>query len=414
VPQFCAERGLREAAFARQIESQLAFEGTVGVGYNSIRFDDEVTRHLLWRNLMDPYAREWRNHCGRWDLLGVVRAAYALRPDGIQWPRHEDGIPSFKLEHLTAVNGLAHEDAHDALSDVMATVALARLIKAAQPRLWDYCLRLRKKDAVLAEVGFGRPRPLIHISGMYPVARGCTAIVWPLGIHPVNKNELIVWDLSENPAVLQTLESSAMRERVFSTLSVRAAKGIERLPIKTIHINKAPIVISQLKVLDPHIASRWGIDVDQCLRHAEIAAQLQLSADLWTEVFAYPASSEPVDVDEDLYGGFISNGDRRLLDKLRSLAPEALATQAVRFEDPRLEELLFRFRARNFPESLNEAEAERWLQHRIERLHHGAGGGTPLAEYLNHLDQLHESADERGQAILGALYDYAEQIAPEL
>lgn len=413
VPQLCAERGLSEVAFASQIDAELSREGTVGVGYNSIRFDDEVTRHLLWRNLMDPYAREWRNCCGRWDLLSVVRAAYALRPEGIQWPRNEDGIPSFKLEHLTVANGLTHESAHDALSDVMATLALARLVKAAQPRLWDYCLKLRKKDAVLAEVGFGGARPFIHVSGMYPVARGCTAIVWPLGIHPVNKNELIVWDLAESPAILKSLNGPAIRERLFISSSVQAVKGIERLPIKTIHINKSPIVISQLKVLSPQVASRWGIDVDRCLRHAEIASQMHLPTDLWAEVFAYPASSQPVDVDEDLYGGFVSNMDRRLLDQLRALTPEALATQAIRFQDPRLGELLFRYRARNFPETLTEAEAERWLQHRVERLHHGAGGHQPLAEYLDHLDRLHESADERGQTILGALYDYAEQIAPE-
>lgn len=129
LPQTCLEQGLPEHAFAAAIERELAAPGTVGVGYNTIRFDDEVTRHLFWRNLMDPYAREWQNGCGRWDLLDVVRCTYALRPEGIEWPRHEDGRTSFKLEHLTAANGLAHEAAHDALSDVRATIGLARLIR---------------------------------------------------------------------------------------------------------------------------------------------------------------------------------------------------------------------------------------------------------------------------------------------
>jgi exodeoxyribonuclease-1 len=173
----------------------------VGVGYNSIRFDDEVTRFLFWRNLIDPYAREWQNGCGRWDLLDVVRCTWALRPEGIEWPRHTSGDlagrPSFKLEHLTAANGLAHEAAHDALSDVRATVALARLIKQRQPRLWDFCLKLRQKDAVRAEMGVNRP--FMHLSGMYPVERGCMALVWPLAPHPTNKNEVIVWDLSHDP-----------------------------------------------------------------------------------------------------------------------------------------------------------------------------------------------------------------------
>ena len=172
-PQHCLAQGVPEHAFADQVLAALGTPGTVGVGYNSIRFDDEVTRHLFWRNLIDPYGREWQNGCGRWDLLDTVRCAYALRPDGLQWPRHDDGRVSFKLEHLTQANGLAHDAAHDALSDVRATIALARLVRDHQPRLFDFCLKLRKKDAVWQEIGpvggagAGR-RPFLHISGMVP------------------------------------------------------------------------------------------------------------------------------------------------------------------------------------------------------------------------------------------------------
>jgi len=72
-----------EAQFAARIEAELAQAGTVGVGYNTIRFDDEITRFMFWRNLIDPYAREWQNGCGRWDLLDVVRMVYALRPKAL-------------------------------------------------------------------------------------------------------------------------------------------------------------------------------------------------------------------------------------------------------------------------------------------------------------------------------------------
>jgi exodeoxyribonuclease I len=413
LPQTCLQHGRAEFEFAAQIESELARPGTVGVGYNSIRFDDEVTRHLFWRNLIDPYAREWQNDCSRWDLLDVVRSAYALRPEGLSWPQSQEGKPSFKLEHLTAANGLAHEAAHDALSDVRATVALARLVKQQQPRLWDYCLKLRKKEAVQAEIGWGEPKPFLHISGMYPVERGCLAVVWPLGSHPVNKNEVIVWDLAQNPAVLQGLDAQAVQQRLFSKQD-ELPEGIMRLPIKTIHINKSPIVIGQLKALGAHNAQRWGIDLDQALKHAQVAGQLRLAPSLWADVFARPTPSTTGDVDEDLYGGFIGNNDRRTLNKLRLLQPDQLALERVRFDDARLEELLFRYRARNFPTTLNESDAARWLQHRIERLHSGVGGHTSLAQFFERIDQLSESADERGQSILGALYDYAEQMAPEV
>jgi exodeoxyribonuclease I len=413
LPQQALAQGVPEHTFAAHIAAELGRPGTVGVGYNSIRFDDEVTRFLFWRNLLDPYAREWQNGCSRWDLLDAVRCCWALRPEGITWPKHDDGRPSFKLEHLTAANGLVHDAAHDALSDVRATLALARLIKAAQPRLWDFCLKLRHKDAVRAEIGVGRP--FIHLSGMYPVERGCMAVVWPLAAHPTNKNELIVWDLSNDPSELATLDAASARQRMYTRADELPA-GLTRLPVKTIHINKSPVVIGNLKTLGPAQA-RWGLDLDQAMRHAERAAAFGHTLDaLWDEVFTRPPAAA-ADVDEDLYGGFLGNEDRRRLEQLRALAPAALASKHPDFADPRLEELLFRYRARNFPDTLDAEDAERWQQHCRQRLHEGAGGGLTLAAFSDRVDSLAEAAaergDERAQALLEALHDYAQGIAPE-
>ena len=410
LPQTCLERGRTEHAFADAIERELAQTGTIGVGYNSIRFDDEVTRHLFWRNLIDPYAREWQNGCSRWDLLDVMRCLYALRPDGLEWPRHDDGRPSFKLEHLAAANGVAHLAAHDALSDVRATIALARRAKAANPRLWDFCLKLRAKDAVWEEIG--RARPFLHVSGRYPVERGCIAIVWPLGAHPTNRNELIVWDLAHDPRELAGLSAAAIRERLFVRQDA-LPDDRTRLPIKTIHVNKSPVVIGNLRTLDAARAARWGIDMALCERHAEAARTLPApSSGLWADVYARPAPEHAPDVDEDLYGGFVGNADRRTLQRLRGLPPEQLAATLPAFEDRRLEELLFRYRARNFPQTLDDDERARWTGHCRARLHHGAGGALTLAAYLERIDALAETADARGQAILEGLVDYGEQIAP--
>ncbi|MFH7044176.1 exodeoxyribonuclease I [Paucibacter sp. JuS9] len=414
LPQLCAEQGLPEHEFAAAIEDQLARPGTVGLGYNTIRFDDEVTRFLFWRNLRDPYAREWQNGCGRWDLLDVVRCAYALRPEGMAWPKHEDGRPSFKLEHLTVANGLAHEAAHDALSDVRATIALARLIGSAQPKLWDFCVKLRKKEAVWAEIGVGKP--FLHISGMYGPERGCIALVWPLAPHPTNKNELIVWDCSEDPSELLTLNATAIRERMF-VKQADLPEGVTRLPIKSIHVNKSPIVIGNLKTLSPAMAERWGFDQARGLAHAQLLAEKGRVLDgLWGEVFKRPDGAAPIDVDEDLYGGFVSPDDRRALQRLLGMSPEQVADRAsqgkLSFQDDRLEELVFRWRARNFPATLSSSEQQRWTEHCAARLHGGEGGATTLSAFFEQVDALSENADERGQAILGALYDWAEQIAP--
>ncbi len=419
LPQHAMQHGLPEHAFAAAIERELARDGTIGVGYNSIRFDDEVTRHLFWRCLIDPYAREWQNGCSRWDLMDVVRCTWALRPAGIQWPTYREGElagrPSFRLEDLTAANGLGHEAAHDALSDVRATLALARLVKRMQPKLWDFCLKLRKKDAVAAEMGVARP--FVHLSGRYPVERGCLAIVWPLGPHPANKNEVIVWDLAQDPRQLAGLDAATVQRRLFTRQDELPA-GEQRLPIKTIHVNKSPIVIGNLRTLGD-AAARWRLDVEAALVNAQHALALGAALDgLWPVVFARPAPAAATDVDEDLYGGFIGNEDRRTLQRLRGLQPGQLASRHPGFHDARLAELLFRYRARNFGNTLNADEQVRWLQQRVARLHEGAGGSLTLAAFQQGVDTLAraaaERADERAKGILQALVDYAQRIAPEV
>ena len=414
-PQTCLERGVPEHAFCAQIEAAFAAPGTVGVGYNTIRFDDEITRFMLWRNLADPYAREWQNDCGRWDLLDVVRLTYALRPAGIVWPKKEDGSPSFKLEDLARANGLLHDAAHDALSDVRATIALARLVRDHQPKLFDFAFGLHRKDKVAAELGLPSTaqtaKPFLHVSGMFPADRGCLAVMWPLAQHPSNKNEILAWDLAHDPSVLAGLGADEIRQRIF-TRAADLPEGMARLPLKGVHLNKSPMVVGNLRTLSAEMAARWQIDLERAARHAEAARALPDLSAVWAEVYRRPPEEGPRDVDEDLYGGFVGNADRRRLTQLRALAPEALAAARTGFDDPRLEELLFRYRARNFVETLSEEEQERWEQYRTEKLLEGAGGALSVDEYFARIDALGETADARGEAILGALYDYAEAVVP--
>ncbi len=414
-PQTCLEKGIPEYQFAAQIEQALSQHGTIGVGYNTIRFDDEITRFMFWRNLIDPYAREWQNNCGRWDLLDVVRTAYALRPDGIQWPTNAEGKARFKLTDLTAANGLAHEAAHDALSDVRATIAMARLIRDKQPRLFDFCFKLHKKDAVAHELGLPTTallaKPFLHISGMFPSDRGCLAVMWPLATHPTNKNELIAWDLSHDPSELRRMNVDEIRLRMFSK-GDDLPEGVTRLPIKTVHLNKSPMVMGNLKTLSKEMASRWKIDIDQSMINAAKARDLPDMSGLWPDVFKRPQEAAS-DVDEDLYGGFVGNADRRRLNDVRKLDGAGLAKARFSFDDPRLQELVFRYRARSFPASLSSEELLRWNEHRRARLVEGEGGFKSIDVCFAEIDALSENADERGEALLGALYDWAEAIVPE-
>ena len=418
-PQHCLQHGLAEQAFAARIHAALSQAGTIGVGYNSIRFDDEFTRFLFWRNLIDPYGREWQDGCGRWDLLDVMRLAHALRPDDIHWPQHENGTTSFRLEHLSAANGLQHDSAHDALSDVRATLALARLLKTVQPKLFDFALALHKKDRVAQELGLPvtqhHAQPFLHVSGMLPAQHGFMAVMWPLASHPVNRNEIIAWDLRHDPQELADLSATEIRQRLF-TKSDDLPEGVRRLPIKGIHLNRSPMVVRNLHVLTHQQAQRWQIDLDQARHHAETARGLPDMSAIWSEVFARPktaAADIDIDVDGDLYAGFVSTADRRRLETLRQLSGEQLADARTGFEDARLEELFWRYRARNFPDTLSEEERSRWREHCAARLLDGQGGARTLDDLLEALDALHPGADTCGLAVLDALQDYAQHIVPE-
>ena len=218
-----------------------------------------------------------------------------------------------------------------------------------------------------------------------------------------------------------------IRLRLFSKTE-DLPEGMTRLPIRSLAINKSPIVIGNLKVLTPAVIERWRIDMETIARHTETARRLtpQLASRM-DEVYQRPRPQGPApDVDGDLYGGFIGNDDRRRLDdwreRLDATASQAAASpdtdhshiQIPSFEDPRLEEMSFRYRARQFPDMLSTEEKQRWVAHCHARLHQGAGNAMTLATFAHRLDELNQSLspdDEHGQRLLEALYDYGEQLA---
>ena len=404
-PQIAREKGDTEAAFAKRIHDIFTVPETCVVGYNNVRFDDEVTRNIFYRNFYDPYAWSWQNGNSRWDLLDVMRACYALRPEGINWPENDDGLPSFRLEHLTRANGIEHSNAHDAMADVYATIAMAQLIKTRQPKLFYYLYTYRSKQKLTTLIDVPQMKPLVHVSGMFGAERGNTSWVAPLAWHPENRNAVIMVDLAGDMSPLLALDADALRERLYTP---KADLGDESaVPVKLVHLNKCP-VLAQANTLRPEDADRLGINRQACLANLQI---LRDNPQIREKVLAIFAEAEPFvpseNVDAQLYNGFFSDADRAAMKIVLATDPQNLPALDITFADKRIERLLFNYRARNFPGTLDEKEQQRWLQHRRNVF-------TPefLQAYADELEALyHEHAgDNEKLALIKALYQYAQEI----
>jgi exodeoxyribonuclease-1 len=416
-PQLAREKGVPESAFIEAIHRELALPGTCSVGYNSLRFDDEVTRYTLYRNFYEPYGREWQNGNSRWDLIDLVRTAYALRPDGIEWPLREDGLASFRLQDLTTANGIAHEAAHDALSDVHATIAIARLVRDRQPRLYDYVLRHRDKRSAQTLLDVEGMKPVLHVSGMFGAQRHNIALIVPLALHPVNRNEIICYDLSADPAPLMELAPEQLGELLFSR-TADLPEGTERPGIKSVHINRCPVLVTA-KMADPATAERLGISGQRCREHL---AALRNYRERDSKAFVQKIQAiftgrqfEPVtDPDRMLYsGGFFSQHDKKTMEQIRACSPDELAASSFPFEDSRLPEMLFRYRARNFPQSLSSDELAQWEEYRFQRLTEPeAGASICMEEFQATIEQLLASntLEPSQQELMQQLQDYGDSL----
>jgi len=415
-PQHALAEGVSEAEAFSRINDLMARPGTCTLGYNTLRFDDEFVRHGLFRNFFDPYEREWRNGNSRWDLLDMLRLVHALRPDGIAWPQREDGATSFKLEHLALANDVRQGDAHEALSDVHATIGMARLFKQAQPRLWEYALKLRDKRFVGSLLDVDAMQPVLHISMRYPAQRMCAAPVMPIARHPYINNRVIALDLEGDIDGLLALPAETLAARLY-TRAADLAEGEQRVPLKEVHLNKVPALVAW-NHLRPSDHARLGIDVATVEANA---ARVREAGPALVEKVRQVYGGERVatvsDVDASLYDGFLADGDKALMSRLRTSPPAELAGFAERLKDPRMPELLFRYRARNHPQTLDAGERGRWNDYRRQRLLGDAGlGEQTLPDFRAQLDTLalEHAADPAKLALLQHLRDWGTDLEQSL
>ena len=404
-PQQTLEEGISEVEAAHKIANEIFTPDTIAVGFNNIRFDDEFIRHLFWRNFLDPYEWAWKDNRSRWDLLDVVRIVRALRPVGINWPIDNEGKPTNRLELLTKENGLKHQNAHDALSDVEALIDVTRLIKQKQPKIFDYMLNMRQKNEVAKVVSLDNKQPFVYVSGSLDSSFNKATVAFPLTAGP--NSSVVIYDLRHEPTDYLTLNSKDLSKLLFSARE-RTEGERKIVPIKLVHLNKSPAV-APLGVLEQE--SGWE----------KIGLDKQLIEDNLKTLLKNPSFSENVrtayenrqqfpkykDAEAQLYDGFLPEPDKIRCDHVRSMSEKDLVDFNPNFIDERLNDLLLRYKASNFRASLSKEEEKDWESWRKKRLL------DQFANFYKSLDRLYNQVLSNQQKyILEETRLYGESITP--
>lgn len=405
-PQRTVDEGYSEAEFARILVDEVFTPDTIAVGFNSVRFDDEFVRHLLWRNFHDPYEWSWRDGRSRWDILDVIRMTRALRPEGIEWPVDAEGRATNRLELITRLNGIVHAQAHDAMSDVEALIDVTRLIRQRQPQLYEYLLQIRDKKEVKKLVNLDDKRPFVYSSGRYDSDHNKTTVAFPIA--PAPNGNVLVYDLRYDPADFVLLDEKALADKVFATWEQRQADDFVRLPVKQLQYNRCPAVAplgvlaagdgwQKINLSEADIQANMRV----LLAHPEFAERLRT---VFERSRDYPTSDDP---EAQLYDGFLGDRDRLRVEAVRNASEDELADFHPEFVDERLPALLLHYKARSFPRTLSEAEATEWEQWRAARI------AAQLPRYMAALQRITVGPDSGDRDfVLQELRLWAESIMP--
>ena len=395
-PQEVNEKGIREYDFIKKINDMFLVPGTVAAGFNNVNFDDECIRSTLYRNLFDPFEREYKEGRSRWDIMNLVRATKDLRPDGIDFSavNPDTGFTSFKLTDITRVNHIEQEGAHDALVDVRATIDVARLIRDKQPKLFNYAFSHRFKNEVWAVLDPIRHQAVLHTSAAYVSERGNTHPVLPLMANKEKGNEIYCFDLTHEIP--------------------KSAKGTyQETGIMRLMINRSPF-IAPISTLDSSSEERLGFTKAWIWQKASQAINSPVLKKESILAAREPYEESAKDPDLTIYSSFPSDHDKGVMASIRAMKPaDKISKGEHLFEDDKYHKLLWRQVARNWPEVLSEKDRTSWKNFCALRLINPPVEGTPTYElYMRSVSEKLESVDTdyRDKEILLKLKEYGEEL----
>ena len=417
-PQKTVEEGYTEAEFSKMLVEEYFTPDTVIVGYNNVRFDDAHIQHLLWRNFYPPYDWQWKDGRSRWDLLDVVRMIRALRPEGINWPfiiNEETGekFAANKLELLTKENGILHENAHDAMSDVDGLIDVARLLKEKQPQIFDYLFKMRSKNEVQKLVNLENPKPFVYTSGRFKVEFEKTTVAFPIA--PAKNQNVIVWDLRFSPEKFIDWSEDQILENITADFETRSSDNFEPIAAKILQYNKCPAV-APIGVLTEENQQRLKIDLAEIQKNLDIlrknphfAENLRSAFERRGEVFQDKNNAEKPAPEARLFEGFVSKSDDIKIEAVRNSTDRELADFHPDFADERLTDLLLHYKARSFPKSLSSQEKELWEEYRVKNLQ------KMMPNFMKEFQEIanNQNLNSQEEYILEEIKLWLENILPE-
>lgn len=427
-PSEVNEKGISEIDFIKRINKEMSVPNTCSLGYNTIQFDDEVTRNTLYRNLLDPYEREYRNGCTRWDIIDLVRMTVALYPETLKLGVR-DNKPSYRLEELSKVNGIIHEAAHDALSDVHATIGIAKIIKDKNPDLFNILYEKRNKTAIQNSIDTGLP--ILIASSFFGLDKKYVDFIYPITMNPNNKNEYFCIKLSKTvDEISQLVNNSAdfTKDLLYSSNDELLEKGIKRPGLHVLRVNKCPVLLTsdELKSLFDdesrmELYKNLNLDMKQIIDSYKYVKENKANIrNILLKVYAPMEYDKLIDPDIRIYDGFADNKDKKMFYFFHQDLEKGGAIRHLdkNFIDPRYPEMIFRIIARNRPdifEKLDQSYKDKWHKHCYERLNNKINDSVSYSfvEFFADIEILkvdERYQDESYQLVLSELYDYGMKL----
>lgn len=420
-----------EYDFFTKINQEFSSPSTCSLGYNSMRYDDEISRNGFYRNLLPVYDREWKSDCSRWDMISVVRMYAFLYPNEINIPSDEDGKPSFRLEKLSVANGFKIENEgeaganfHDALTDVRATIFMAKMMKEAHPEFWNFFLEHKNKNKVKDDVSISKSKMALVCSTYFGSDSKFVEPCFLMAFHKKDVNCFISIKLTDLEGIRNIISMSP--EEIKSKLYVKKDDpDYTSLPIHQIKVNQAPSILpfdkmSEIFGLEDPSSKLVELGKDVDLMRSAYALVRDNFADLQAKigaVFNNEFKPEPaIDPELAIYGGFAPRGDEQKLFEFHKNIGLKKFTQYFQknhFEDKRYNELARRLILRNFMDDVEKvpelsAVVDEWYKTATFKIHKGYDNRLPqgeepemvLARTLSTLKEtlptLEKDADERG------------------